>query len=52
MSVDMPTAMPVLPFSNTFGKRAGSMTGSFRVPSKLGVQSTVPMPSSVSSVFA
>jgi hypothetical protein len=46
MSVDMPTAMPVLPFSSTLGSRAGSSDGSCRVPSKLGAQSTVPWPSS------
>ena len=34
--------MPVAPFSSTFGRRAGSSVGSSSVPSKFGVQSTVP----------
>ena len=46
MSVAMPTAMPVVPFSSTFGRRAGSSVGSSSVPSKFGTQSTVPWPSS------
>ena len=45
----MPTAMPVLPFSNTTGTRAGSSFGSSTVPSKFGMKSTVPWPTSDSS---
>ena len=52
MSVAIPTAMPVVPFSSTWGRRAGSTEGSSMVPSKLGVQSTVPCPSSPSSTSA
>ena len=33
MLVAMPTAMPCEPFTSRFGKRAGSTTGSKRVPS-------------------
>ena len=42
MSVAMPTAMPEVPFSSRFGRRAGRITGSSSVPSKFGAQSTVP----------
>jgi hypothetical protein len=49
MSVAMPTAMPEVPFSSTFGRRAGSSRGSSNVPSKFGAQSTVPWSSSDSS---
>ncbi|MNQ91447.1 hypothetical protein D3C85_1068290 [compost metagenome] len=49
MSVAMPTAIPVTPLSRMWGRRAGSTTGSFMVPSKFGVHSTVPWPSSESS---
>ena len=52
MSVAMPTAMPVAPFSNTCGSRAGSHDGSCSVPSKFGDHSTVPLPSSESSTSA
>ena len=52
MSVAMPTAMPVAPFSSTFGRRAGSSDGSSSVPSKFGTQSAVPSPSSESSTSA
>jgi hypothetical protein len=52
MSVAMPTAMPCVPFSSTFGRRAGRSCGSSSVPSKFGVHSTVPWPSSDSSVCA
>ena len=52
MSVAMPTAMPVAPLSSTCGRRAGRKAGSFRVPSKLGVQSTVPWAISESSMSA
>jgi hypothetical protein len=52
MSVAMPTAMPVVPLSSTFGTCAGSMAGSSSVPSKFGTQSTVPWPSSPSSTSA
>ena len=52
MSVAMPTAMPVAPLRSTFGRRAGSSAGSSSVPSKFGVHSTVPCPSSASSVSA
>ena len=45
-SVAMPTAMPAAPFRSTWGRRAGSMAGSSRLPSKFGTQSTVPSPSS------
>jgi hypothetical protein len=31
--VAMPTAMPPAPFTNRLGKRAGSTTGSFSLPS-------------------
>ena len=46
MSVAIPTAIPVIPLSNIWGKRAGNVLGSFIVPSKLGDQSTVPWPNS------
>ncbi|MNI69107.1 hypothetical protein D3C73_1248380 [compost metagenome] len=49
MSVAIPTAIPVTPLSSMWGRRAGSTTGSFMVPSKFGVHSTVPWPSSESS---
>ena len=52
MSVAMPTAIPVVPFSNRLGTRAGSSTGSSSVPSKFGDHSTVPWPSSDSSSAA
>ncbi len=52
MSVDMPTAMPCVPLSNTFGRRAGRNAGSSSVPSKFGCQSTVPSESSDSSTSA
>ena len=52
MSVATPTAMPMEPFSSTTGRRAGSTFGSSSVPSKFGVQSTVPWPSSSSSTSA
>jgi len=52
MSVAMPTAMPVEPFSSTCGTRAGSQAGSLSVPSKFAVQSTVPCASSSSSSSA
>ena len=52
MSVAMPTAMPVAPFNNTLGRRAGNNSGSFRVPSKLGAQLTVPWASSANRVWA
>ena len=52
MSVAMPTAMPIEPFSSTCGTRAGSQLGSSMVPSKFGTQSTVPCASSPSSASA
>jgi hypothetical protein len=52
MSVAMPTAMPVPPLSSTLGSREGSIAGSFRLPSKFGCQSTVPIASSDSRVRA
>ena len=52
MSVAMPTAMPEVPFSSRFGRRAGRIAGSSSVPSKFGVQSTVPWESSPSSTSA
>ena len=52
MSVARPTAMPEAPLSSTCGSRDGSTSGSSRVPSKLGTQSTVPCGSSESSVCA
>jgi len=52
MSVAMPTAIPVPPFRRMLGSLAGSVHGSFRVPSKLGCQSTVPCPSSLRSTSA
>ena len=51
-SVAMPTAMPVLPFKSTIGRRAGNTAGSLSVPSKFGAKSTVPWPSSASSSSA
>ena len=42
MSVAIPTAIPVLPFSNTMGTRAGSNEGSVSVASKFATKSTVP----------
>jgi hypothetical protein len=51
-SVAIPTAMPAAPFKSTWGRRAGSMAGSSRLPSKFGIQSTVPSPSSDSSTCA
>ena len=45
-SVAMPTAIPAAPFNRTCGSRAGSSTGSSRVPSKFDTQSTVPSRSS------
>ena len=46
ISVAMPTAIPEVPFSSRLGRRAGRNAGSSSVPSKLGVQSTVPSASS------
>lgn len=40
--VAIPTAIPVEPLRSTFGKRAGKTSGSSMVPSKLGIQFTVP----------
>jgi len=48
----MPTAIPVVPFSRMCGARAGSTAGSSMVPSKFGIQSTVPCPTSDSSTSA
>ncbi|MCY1451439.1 hypothetical protein D9M71_683060 [compost metagenome] len=48
-SVAMPTAIPVVPLSRMFGRRAGNTSGSSSVPSKFGPQSAVPWPSSLSS---
>ena len=42
ISVAMPTAIPVVPFSNILGIFAGKIIGSSNEPSKLGCQSTVP----------
>jgi len=39
-------AIPVVHLSNILGKRAGNKEGSSNVPSKLGVQFTVPCSSS------
>ena len=39
--VAIPTAMPVLPLTNKFGKIDGSDKGSFKLSSKFGPQSTV-----------
>ena len=39
--VAIPTAIPVVPFTNRFGKRAGNTTGSFSVSSKFGLKLTV-----------
>ena len=52
MSVAIPTAMPVVPFNKILGKRAGKVTGSLNVPSKLSCQSTVPCPSSANKELA
>ena len=46
MSVAIPTAMPEVPLRSTAGRRAGSSSGSSRVPSKLGRKPVVPCPSS------
>ena len=43
----MPTAMPEAPFISTFGSLDGKNLGSINVPSKLGIQSTVPWDISV-----
>ncbi|MNE68286.1 hypothetical protein D3C80_1639390 [compost metagenome] len=42
ISVAIPTAIPVVPFSRMLGRRAGNIFGSCMVPSKFGTQSTVP----------
>ena len=42
MSVAIPTAIPEAPFNKTFGSLSGRNFGSIRVPSKFGIQSTVP----------
>ena len=39
--VAIPTAIPVVPFTNRLGKRDGSTVGSFSVSSKFGTKSTV-----------
>jgi hypothetical protein len=36
MSVAIPTAIPVVPLSRIFGRRAGKVFGSCMVPSKFG----------------
>ena len=41
MLVAIPTAMPAEPFSNSWGRRAGSTVGSCWEPSKLSLKSTV-----------
>ena len=41
MLVARPTAMPLAPLTNRFGKLAGSMSGSLRVSSKLSRKGTV-----------
>ena len=52
MFVAIPTAIPVVPFNNKFGNRAGRTEGSLRVSSKLSFQSIVSlsMSRSISSV--
>ena len=42
ISVDIPTAMPELPFTSILGISEGKNLGSSREPSKFGIQSTVP----------
>ena len=42
--VVMPTAIPEAPFNKRFGSFAGNSSGSFKVLSKLGRQSTVFFP--------
>ena len=46
--VAIPTAIPVVPLTNRFGKRDGSTVGSFSVSSKFGTKSTVSFPMSAS----
>ena len=46
--VAIPTAIPFVPFTSKFGKRAGSTVGSFSVSSKFGTKSTVSFPMSAS----
>ena len=46
--VAIPTAIPFVPFTSRFGKRAGSTVGSFSVSSKFGTKSTVSFPMSAS----
>ncbi len=41
MFVAIPTAIPVVPLTKRFGKRAGKTSGSRSVPSKLSMKSTV-----------
>jgi hypothetical protein len=41
MFVAIPTAIPWLPLTSRFGKRAGSTTGCSRLPSYVGTMSTV-----------
>ena len=55
MFVAMPTAMPLEPFTRRFGNFDGRTVGSFSVPSKLSIQSTVSFSRSssiASAVFA
>ena len=42
ISVAIPTAIPEAPFNNTFGNLDERNFGSIKVPSKFGIQSTVP----------
>ena len=49
MLVAIPTAIPVVPLTNKFGKRLGRTVGSFSVSSKLGTESTVSLLMSASS---
>ena len=42
MSVDIPTAIPELPFTNILGIKEDRNLGSLREPSKLSIHSTVP----------
>ena len=51
--VAIPTAIPIVPLQRWFGNFVGSITGSFKEPSKLSLQSTVSwsISSSISSAI-
>ncbi len=52
MLVAMPTAMPPVPFTSRFGKRAGKTSGSVLLSSKLGPKSTHSLSMSARSSIA